>query len=346
MATPEDVLQEITRRGAATDAPIRFYWVDVSSETGGGDRHRFVRLLQERASDYPLRAVILRTPGFQDPNSVMNDLAEVLQECKGELLSADMRGRIGHSAHVDIVLVARRELNLAITSSPVLLPEWFPLRAGEEVTAKIDDLTWTTGVSLSSTETHVNELRRLLYELDSALVDRLADVGERDTDRRLQMAFLDAIKATSEESLPIRTFLDSARSKLRAVRNSRDYRPRSTGSTPVSRLWRATQDRPANKLPRLAEALAKALQVRSEYMGQHDESVVAVLGRPTQPIADPTVRWAFDVIVTLGAVSQLSTAAAHADAYARYPSRLVGALSRDLRRAMDAFIRVLDAAPA
>lgn len=345
MLMPADVLQETKQRGAGTDAPIRFYWVDVSSETGGGDRDGFVRSLHERAGDYPLRAVILRTPGFRDPNSVMNDLAEVLEGCKSELLGADMRGRIGHSGHVDIVLVARRELNLAITSSPVLLPKWFPLRAGEEVTAKIEDLTWTTRVSLSSAETHVGDLRRLLHDLDSALVDRLSDVGGRDTDRRSQMAFLDAIKTTSERSLPTHMLWDAARSELQAVRNARDYRPRSIGPTPVSRLWRATQEESANRLPRLAKDLAKALQVRSEYMGQHDESVVAVLGRPVQPIADPTVRWAFDVIVTVVAASQLSTAAAHADAYARYPARLVGALSRGLRRAIDAFIRVLEAAP-
>lgn len=345
MLMPADVLHEIKQRGAATDAPIRFYWVDVSSETGGGNRNRFVRALHERAGDYPLRAVILRTPGFRDPNSVMNDLAEVLEGCKSQLLGADMRRRIGHGGHVDIVLVARRELNLAITSSPVLLPEWFPLRAGEEVTAKIEDLTWTTRVSLSSTETHMGDLRRLLHDLDSALVERLADVGERDTDRRLQMPFLGEIKAKSEESLPIHTFLDSARAELRAVRNARDYRPRSIGPTPVSRLWRATQEKSASRLPRLAKALAKALQVRSEYIGLHDESVVAVLGRPAQPITDPTLRWAFDVIVTVGAASQLSTAAAHADAYARYPARLVGALSRDLRRAMDGFTRVLERAP-
>ena len=74
----------------------------------------------------------------------------------------------------------------------------------------------------------------------------------------------------------------------------------------------------------------------------HIESILAVLARPTNPISEPSVRCAFDMIVTVGAACQLSTAAAHADAYARYPVWLLGSLSRDLARALDQFIELLE----
>ena len=343
MLTPDNVLEEIKRRHKRSDDPIKFYWVDVSTEAGGGDRQQFVRLLHERAGSHPLRAVILRTPGFMDANSVMNDLADVLEGCKRDLLDDDMRRRIGRRGYLDVALIARRPLRLAVTSSPLVLPAWFPVRAGQEVTARIDDLTWTTRIPLSAPEAGVDELRRLLYELEHALLGRLRLVAEADPDRRLQMAFLDRIRAKSETGLGVGELFEVAGRDLQSVRNPRDYRPRSTGPTVISRLWRATIERPSAALCKLAESLAKALQVAPESIGGHAESLVAVLGRPTSPIRDPAVRWAFDIVLSVGAACQLATAAAHADAYAPYPVRLVGSLSRDLQRALDDFVRVLEA---
>ena len=111
----------------------------------------------------------------------------------------------------------------------------------------------------------------------------------------------------------------------------------------VSRLWRATAETPKDGLQKMAKSLAIALSVARGAVDTHDESIIAVLGRPTNPIEDATVRWAFDVILTTGAACQLATAAAHADAYSHYPVRLVGSLSRDLQRALDGFIRMLEA---
>ena len=343
MLTPANVLAEIKRRREPSDEPIRFYWVDISTEVGGGDRNLFVRSLHDEAGSYPMRAEILRTPGFMDANSVMNDLADVLERCKRDLLSVEMRERIGRSGYLDVALIARRELKLAITSSPIVLPEWFPVRAGQEVTARIDDLTWTTRVPLSAPEARIDDLRRLLYEMDHALLNRLRVVGERDSDRRLQMGFLDRVRAKSESTLAISELLGVAHRELQAVRNPRHFRPRSTGPTAVSRLWKATAEHSSSSLHQLSKCLASALQIDPVDIVSHAESVVAVLGRPTNPIRDPAVRWAFDVILTVGAACQLATAAAHADAYAPYSVRLVGSLSRDLQRALDDFIRVLEA---
>ena len=342
MLTPGNVFEEIKRRRERSDDPIRFYWVDISTEVGGGDRNLFVRSLHGQAGDYPVRAVILRTPGFMDANSVMNDLAEVLEACRHDLLSAEMRGRIVRSRCLDVALIARRELKLAITSSPLVLPDWFPVHPAQEVTARIDDLTWTTRVPLSAPEALMGDLRRLLCELDRALLERLRAVGARDRDRRLQMAVLDRIRAKREITFTIDDLVAAAQAELQAVRNPRDYRPRSTGPTMISRLWRATVERPSSELRKLAKSLAQALQVGPTDIDGHAESVVAVLGRPTNPIGEPEVRWAFDVVLTVGAACQLATAAAHADEYARYPVRLVGSLSRDLQGALDSFVRVLE----
>ena len=255
MLTPDHVLEEIKRRSADLGDPIRFYWVVISAEDDGGDRDRFARSLSQQAFTHPLVPVVLRTPGFMDPNSVMNDLAAVLEDSKTDILDGGMRRRISQEGYVDVVLVSRKELALAVTSHPCSSPAGFPCSRNEKWAARIFDLTWTASVPLSATEVHTEDVRRLLYDLDCALVKRLRVVGE--SDRRL-------------------------------------------------------------------------------------ESIFAVLHRPTTPIGDPAVRWALDVIVTVLAACQLTTAAAHADEYSRYPVRLVGSLSRDLRRALDGFIKVLE----
>jgi len=340
MPTPGNVFEEIRRRRERSDDLIRFYWVDISTEDGGGDRDQFVMSLSDRAGAYPLCAAVLRTPGFIDANLAMNDLAEMLESCKHDLLAADMRERISRSRYLAGALIARRDLRLAITSSPLVLPDWFPLRANQEVIARIDDLTWTALVPLSAPEARINDLNRLLYELDDALLTRLRAVGEQD--RRSVMSFTSRLSQIQRKTDDFDRLMADARAALTIVRNPRDYRPRSIGQTVISGLWRATIESAPGQLQKLAKSLATALQVVPGDIESHAESIMAVLGRPTNSM-NPDVRWAFDVIVTIGAACQLATAASHADAYARYPVRLVGAFSRDLQRALDDFVRVLGA---
>jgi len=97
----------------------------------------------------------------------------------------------------------------------------------------------------------------------------------------------------------------------------------------VGGLWSVTARTAPDGLARVAGGLAKALQVGDPGVEGHEESILAVIGRPANPIVDAGKRWAFDVIVTVRAACQCVTVAAHADAYARYPVRLVGSLSRE-----------------
>ena len=111
----------------------------------------------------------------------------------------------------------------------------------------------------------------------------------------------------------------------------------------AGQLWSPTARTHADGLAKVAPSLAKALQSSDLGIESHEESILAVLGRPANPIGDAGQRWAFDVIATVRAACQFVTAAAHADAYARYPVRLVGSLSRELQRSLDGFIGVLAA---
>lgn len=106
MVKPHHVVDDVRRRhGRSGDPrdPIRFYWVALTPEDDGGDRNRFRQLLRDVAGDYPLVPVVLRVPGFEDPNAVMNDLAEVPERCKRDLEAPEIRERIARHGFVDFV---------------------------------------------------------------------------------------------------------------------------------------------------------------------------------------------------------------------------------------------------
>ena len=126
--------------------------------------------------------------------------------------------------------------------------------------------------------------------------------------------------------------MDNANSVLADVKNPLDYRPRSIQPTPVGHIWRATAETPAEKLVATAESLAQALRITSDTVIEFTEAVTTVLSRPSRPIRSVADRWAFDLVMVVGAACRFVTAAAHADDYSRYPVWLLGSLSRDLRR--------------
>ena len=262
MAKPQHVLDDVRRRrrraGDPGD-PIRFYWVAITPEDDGGDRNRFRQLLRDAAGDYPLVPVVLRVPGFADPNAVMNDLGAVLEGCENDLRALEMRERLARHGFVDFVLISRREFALAATSSPLQVPEWFPVSAGQEVTARIEDLTWSVGVALSAPEAHAGEIKRLLCELDHVLLGRVQEVGKAD--HRMVRGLLDRIQRGGADSGSLDGFLLKARTALDQVKNPRDYRPSARSGTVVGHLWSLTARTQPDGLAKVAGSLAKALQI-------------------------------------------------------------------------------------
>ena len=335
MLEPDHVLGEICRRPTDSFDVLRFFWVQVSGEYRGGDRDQFAEELRISAGGHPLYPVVLRIGGFTDSNSVMADLDRVLNVARDGLCAPSMRKRIKERGLLDVVLIARREFGLAVTSSPIVLPEWFPVEPSRETKAAIIDLTWSATVSLSAPEARVAEIRRLLLELDRALLTSFQVCKQEDHKRT--NALLDRLKIKSFDD-----FVDHANRVLDDVRNPLDYRPSSKRATPVERIWRATAETHADKLVSTAESLAQALRIGPDRIGEFEESIITVLSRPSRPIDDAGVRWAFDLIVAVGAACRFVTAAAHADDYSRYPVWLVGSLSRNLRRSLDRMVGVLE----
>ena len=200
-------------------------------------------------------------------------------------------------------------------------------------------------MALSDEASGLDDLRRILYEVDKALLGRLQAVRRRD--RRSTQSFWDLALGRTAVGGIDEKFIDDELERtgltLETVRNPTGYRPSvSKNPTVVGRLWAHANKTAPDGLMKMAKALAKALEVGD--IGD-DDSLVAVLNRPSNRIDDAGVRWSLSLIVTLRIACQLATAAAHADDYPRFSAVLLRSTSQNLRRFLDSAAANLRRAP-
>ena len=202
---------------------LHVFWITLPEE----NRDEFANALRQASGGWSVVPVILRTPGlFRDPNAVMNDVTSILHDVKDDIMA--MVDCTLPWNGVDLVLLSRSELRLAVTSSPLLLPEWFPVMPGQTVSAYINDLTWSVLVRLSDGVVELNDLRRILYELDKALLARIQET--RKADHRQSQALWDRIRRQDENDVEL--VLEGIDTRLRGITNPADFRP-STSRSPT-----------------------------------------------------------------------------------------------------------------
>lgn len=297
----------------------------------GTGRNEFAADLAERGASQAIVPHVLRTTGFMDPNSVMYDVAKILSLVRDDIQR--LAGVAREKKGIDLVVVSRKELRLADTSSPIVLPDWFPVAPGQTATVRIEDLSWTARVALSDETAGMDDLRRLLHEVDKALLFRLR--VSRQCDHRKTQSLLDLVFAEAVEKGAVDEELARIGTTLHEVRNPTSYRPSASpqrNPTVVGRLWAHANRTAPDRLPKAAKALAQAL---GECSLGDQVSLATVLQRPSDRICDATAQWCFALIVTLRTACQLATAAAHADEYPRFPAVLLRTTSDDLRWFLD-----------
>jgi hypothetical protein len=327
--TPHDVAAAVRHRCAASTDPVSVYWIAVS-----GSRTAFAAELNVHLREFPSAAIVVRGARFENPNSVFDDFATLVRD-ERKVLERELRAAEGKDA-CSIVLVARSELGVSQASSPVPLPEWFPVAGGMTVTSRIEDLSWTTEAPLSADVARIGSLSQLLFELDGVLLETLI---ARQSDRRAVQSLVDRIRLEGES---LEQCIDRARLARQAVQNPSAYRP-SLGNREsiLARLWYLAQSEKPDGLLASIKALQRALDVPVDLDQSWHETLVAVLSRPTNRDPNQGARFIRNLLLTLTASAQFITAAAHADAYAAYPVPLLRATSHDLRSGLSDAVRVL-----
>ena len=217
---------------------------------------------------------VVRGIGFSDPNSVMNDVSSALDAARAEIKAISPAVR--NCGYMDLVLVSRKEWNLAISSSPVTLPAWFPVSPGEVVTCSIMDLTWATAVPISDRVTQLQEMRRLLYELDVVLTARLLQTEAADS-RRLQSLWS---HLSETDGRSIAEELKRSDEHLGGIHNPSEYRPSIRSRTAVGYIWATANSKSSDRTVKVAKAMADGLQLRQTAVNG-PPPLLAVLNRPS-----------------------------------------------------------------
>lgn len=315
---------------------LRVFWVQVWWQS----REEFAAGLAA-VNDKPDRVLVpwtLRKPNlFMDANSVMFDVLEVLEEAKAALAHPAGKG-------IDLVLLTRRELAVVDASSPIELPDWYPVRPGrgETVTTTVQELTWEVASSLADDALLLEDVSRLLYDLDVALLARLRQalaISKRNVQSVEALLFSGSSLAADLDR--IEGALDTARASKERYRPS--TRPGRDDSI-VAKIWRQVNQTGPDGLVKCASALALALEPRRAVACQPvAASLVAVLNRTSNPIRSDAERWCFNLLVTVRSACLLLTAAAHAEEYPRFPVVLLKSVSQDLRRFLDKAVTTLQA---
>ena len=278
--TAVDLIGEILR-DSDHHAPLLLYWVAVN-----GDRDQVAREMERARGHEPIVPWVLRSAGFDEPNAVGVDAEMLLEHAKADILAVSEVARV--TGRLAVVVLSRRELGMSVSSSPILLPRWFPVDGGLTVTARIRDLTWSVKVPISDRASSVSELQRLLFELDSVMLVRAKRRALKD--ERHFRGLLDRIGVEGKIK---DVFLSFEAGHSRTV-NPSAFRPSAKGGTLVGALWGYVNATSPDKLVRGAKALKAAFDIVGTEGGEV-MPMQGVLNRPSNVISDPggcVVFWA------------------------------------------------------
>jgi hypothetical protein len=326
MVGPFELAEVVRRRLNESAHELNAYWFTVTA----ANRQEYASLLRDALREDPVAVFVVRDR-FDNPNSVLNDLVNLMEQHRHVFLEEAV-AKSGWESRCAVVLLSRSELSIPQASSPVALPGWVPVKGGTTLTVLIEDLTWVADAGVSSSATRVDELSELLFRLEGALLQRLKTVLARD--HRKSNALLEALRQEDTHE----TFADilkAAADHRSTVTSAASFRPSVREARSLTaRLWSLAQRHSADA-GQPAKALASALDLPSDAPADWYESFSSVLRRPTSREADWSRRFARNVLTTIAVSCQLITAAAHSDEYPNYPIVLLRSVSFDLRQSLD-----------
>jgi hypothetical protein len=318
---PTYVADAVVRRLASAHVEISAYWIKVT-----GNRDDYAAAIQRAVSGQPVLVCVVRDNSFSNPNAVAADVMGIIESNRAaaeKLLFND-----GPELHCAVVLLGRSSLTVAQASSPVTLPDWFDMWAGKTVSIVIEELTWAVDVALNCPEAKVGEICEKLYTLEGSLIKRLHAVYEirRDSGH----AFMEVIRQESDGKYA--ELLSEFATCHANISVASAFRPSlREGASLVSRMWRVVQARSPSDLHKPVKALATALDLDPDATF---ESFAGLLSRPSNRDASAVHGLCRSMLASVSSGCQFVTAAAHADAYRRYPLPLVIAFSFELRNSL------------
>lgn len=341
MLTASDVTEWLRTEVQEQGEPIEAFWIAVD-----GSRHEVVDKVEAECFSVPVIPVAVTGGLFEDANAVLDDLVTLLSQARSKF-AGQQAAHIREKGRCVFVLVSRSPLTIPQVSSPVVIPEWFPVCAGELLTIRMRDMTWVAQVPLSDASIAIDSLRAELFGVELALQDRLLRVHQNS--HGAGNALWEMLKSTVRDVPSYAEFLQRCAQGAATIAEAKGFRPSVTDGRAVTSAILATWTKLSpDSLHKFSSALSVALGIPVGWDGQFHVAVGTVVYRSASPRWDQTpigVRFCRNLITAVGWSIQISTACAHADGYPRFSAPLLKSLSIDLRKALhdgSQSLRVLD----
>lgn len=333
MIIPRELLDSVTRH-CAREAPegVFVYWVSID-----GDREAMHASILELRTDYPLVPIVLRETRFDDANTLANDFVALVEKNRAMIEPLV----VSTSKRIIFLLLARREMGMADSSSPALLPQWLGCWGGTSPLIRFRDITWQVDASLASNHARLDGVAECLFALERATVQRLESRWISDPKAIDDVSLL--LRRTTDHFDDFGGMLRHYSTARDLVTSSADFRPSiRDGEFVIARLWGIALKTAPDSLDSAGRVLGEALYKSTiEINARRYESLVAVLGRIPPQTSTDIGRLGRAYLHAVLAACQLLTAGAHADDYPMYPVQLLRSFSFDLRRSLDCFTQAL-----
>ena len=280
----------------------------------------------------PILTAAVQKGSFDDPNGIIDDLAKLISD-HSEWFGDGNRVAIIKEEKFSLVLVSKRALGVPQISSPVTLPDWFPLWPSRLLTIKIQSITDLVDISVGSPDVPVGHLNESLYLLEVALCARFLSVFQRTPAVSAKLL----VRGGGSKGPADLMGMVAQSEAGRGSGAPKDFRPGGGATSPyfVSYLFRQWWECSHKGIHALAVDISDALGIHSGSKIEAQYSLASLLTRTVKPkLSDtpPGVTFARNALVSLSHSIQFTNAAHHGGDYPNFPAVLTITYAQDLAR--------------
>lgn len=268
---------------------------------------------------------------FTSANAVTSDLMTLLENQRAQVEEAVRNHR--HNDTLVLVLLSLESLSLPQVASPCELPNWIPEHGGTCPPLCIDDLARDHKVSCGAPEAEMPGLCAAAYHCDRSITARFRLTLDRSP--QVLSAFCQDLGLENVGVVAVSDFIEAAGRTLDAVSTPHAYRPSlARARTPLSMIGRLVSAKPLDKLPKIGGRFLDALYLSDEEANALHVSLAALLMRAASSDVSHRRLIGANLIQSMYATIQFTTACAHGDAYPRQTPAALSAASRDLQETL------------
>jgi hypothetical protein len=304
---------------------IEAFWVECR-----GSRQKLQSELEVLFEGLPILVAIVAGGRFFDPDGIVDDLSLTITE-NIDWFTQPRRESIIRDQKFSIVLVSKTQLGVPQLSSPVSLPDWFPLWPSKLLTANIKSANPVITLSLASADIPEVEINNALFMLEEALTRRLTIVLHSAA--AATNALQTAIAASTQAPATVAGLVASSKAAIQS-RTSGEFRPGGAANSEfvvsqLARLWRdcAPRDRYM-----LASHTADALGLNAVSIVDVQFSLTSLLTRGKEKLSTTPAQITFcrNLLSTVSDIVQFINGRHHADEFPEFPAEFTIAFATEL----------------